>query len=206
MTDDLANDVHEEDDQPPGLADRLDDVLRRFGMHTVLVLATIATTGSLFFSEVKHYLPCPLCWYQRGLMYPMIAVATAAILMRNVRLALVTLAMSVGGMAIASYHYALEKTQWFDALDTCKGGVPCTTPWINAFGFITIPFLSLTAFTLIALVSSSAWRNRDEVAEALDDGSANALTTVGVLVVVGLVLGLLVGYVFSHPALQPRYT
>ncbi|MDP9212231.1 MAG: disulfide bond formation protein B, partial [bacterium] len=27
--------------------------------------ALVATSGSLYFSEVAGYLPCMLCWYQR---------------------------------------------------------------------------------------------------------------------------------------------
>ncbi|KAA0806277.1 disulfide bond formation protein B, partial [Bacillus sp. AY2-1] len=30
----------------------------------------IATIGSLYFSEIKGFIPCELCWYQRIFMYP----------------------------------------------------------------------------------------------------------------------------------------
>lgn len=33
-------------------------------------VSIIATFGSLYFSEVKHYEPCDLCWLQRIFMYP----------------------------------------------------------------------------------------------------------------------------------------
>ena len=36
--------------------------------------AVIATTGSLYFSEVMHLSPCTLCWYQRLMMYPLVFV------------------------------------------------------------------------------------------------------------------------------------
>lgn len=196
---------HDDADEPLALADKLDDALRTGGLAAVLVLATTAMTGSLYFSEVKHYLPCILCWYQRGLMYPMVAVAAVAILRRAPRAALLTLAMSLAGMAVATYHYLLEKTDWFDAFETCKGGVPCTTPWINALGFITIPCLSLTAFTLVALASLSAWRRRDEMIESWHDPSATSIMRVVALLVAGIVLGIVVAIVFSHPALQPHY-
>ncbi|HEV3362566.1 MAG TPA: disulfide bond formation protein B, partial [Acidimicrobiia bacterium] len=29
------------------------------------VVAAVATAGSLYYSEVAHFPPCPLCWYQR---------------------------------------------------------------------------------------------------------------------------------------------
>ena len=33
-------------------------------------VALIAMCGSLYYSEVVHFVPCSLCWYQRIAMYP----------------------------------------------------------------------------------------------------------------------------------------
>ena len=38
------------------------------------LVATVATLGSLFFSEVMEFVPCVLCWYQRILMYPLVII------------------------------------------------------------------------------------------------------------------------------------
>jgi len=38
------------------------------------IVATIATLGSLFLSDVMMCQPCVLCWYQRIAMYPLIAI------------------------------------------------------------------------------------------------------------------------------------
>jgi hypothetical protein len=35
--------------------------------------------------------------------------------------------------------------------------VPCNTDYINWLGFITIPFLALTAFTLITVILAGTW-------------------------------------------------
>ena len=32
--------------------------------------SVIAMFGSLYFSEIRQYEPCELCWYQRIVMYP----------------------------------------------------------------------------------------------------------------------------------------
>ena len=37
-----------------------------------LAVAAVATAGSLYFSEVAHFTPCRLCWYQRFCMYPLV--------------------------------------------------------------------------------------------------------------------------------------
>lgn len=38
------------------------------------VVSLTATSGSLFLSEVWHFIPCELCWYQRIFMYPLVIV------------------------------------------------------------------------------------------------------------------------------------
>ena len=44
------------------------------GFSIAWVIATVATFGSLYFSEIMGYMPCNLCWYQRILMYPLVIV------------------------------------------------------------------------------------------------------------------------------------
>lgn len=116
-------------------------------------VALFATAGSLYFSEIRGYTPCTLCWVQRIFMYPLIIVLGVAIVQKNVRIAATTLALSVIGGAISLYHYGLQKLSFLsDAAPAC-GQVPCTGQYINYLGFITIPFLALTAFMLIAGMS-----------------------------------------------------
>ena len=60
------------------------------------VVALIATLGSLFYSQIAHYVPCELCWYQRIAMYPMALLLAIAALRRDsgVRRYLIPLAVS----------------------------------------------------------------------------------------------------------------
>jgi hypothetical protein len=37
-------------------------------------VAIVATLGSLFMSEIAGFIPCRLCWVQRGFMYPLALV------------------------------------------------------------------------------------------------------------------------------------
>ncbi len=109
--------------------------------------------GSLYFSEVRHYLPCNLCWYQRIMMYPLVGILLVGLLRQDNNLPYYVLPFSLLGQAIATYHYLLEKTTIFPAPTTCQVGIPCTTAWINWFGFITIPFLAMLAFFIITVMA-----------------------------------------------------
>lgn len=111
--------------------------------------AVIATLGSLFFSEVMKFPPCVLCWYQRICMYPLVFILAAGILAKDKRLPIYTLPLSITGLVIAIYHNLLYYKLIPESIKPCQLGISCTTKYIEWFGFVTIPFLSLVAFTVI---------------------------------------------------------
>ncbi len=117
------------------------------------VVSLTATIGSLFFSEIRGYEPCELCWIQRIFMYPLVLILGVAYVQKNARIAVTTAIFSVIGGAISLYHYGLQKVSFLSENAPACGRVSCTGEYINIFGFITIPFLALTAFVLIAITS-----------------------------------------------------
>lgn len=115
-------------------------------------LATItATLGSLFFSEVMHFIPCTLCWYQRIFMYPLTIVLGIAFYRNDGFIYKYVLPFSIIGMIISGYHYGLQKIPFLKQFEMCVSGVPCSGHYINWLGFITIPLLAFTAFTIITI-------------------------------------------------------
>ena len=119
----------------------------------IWLTSLVATLGSFYFSEIRQYEPCELCWYQRILMYPILILTTVAYIQKNVRIAVTTAVFSCIGGAISLYHYGIQKLDFLTETAPACGRVPCTGQYINWFGFITIPFLALTAFILIAITS-----------------------------------------------------
>jgi hypothetical protein len=118
------------------------------------VVATVATAGSLYFSEAAGFLPCPLCWWQRIFMYPLVVLLGAAVLDRasrtgtQRRLLAYVLPLPALGLLTAVYHVYIEHVP--DAQSPfCTVGVPCTIRWFTEFGYVTLPMLSLTAFAAI---------------------------------------------------------
>lgn len=123
------------------------------GLLGIFGLALVATLGSLYFSEIRGYEPCELCWYQRILMYPIVLISGIAIYQKNARIALTTLVFSSIGALTSGYHYAIQKIDFFGERAPACGVVSCTGEYINYLGFITIPFLALVAFIGIATIS-----------------------------------------------------
>jgi len=128
--------------------------LQQYGLYFAWLFAIIATGGSLYFSEVRHFIPCDLCWFQRILMYPLVIFLGIASYRHERGIAQYILPATVLGWLIAFYHYVMVERKLLGDVESplCRPYAPCDAKWIEWFGFITIPFLSLTAFTLIAIL------------------------------------------------------
>ena len=138
----------------PGLAvlNGVREAAQEHAARFTLLLAGTAMIGSLYFSEVAHYSPCKLCWYQRVCMYAIAIVSVVAVVRRERRtVAPYVLTLSLVGLAVSVYHYLVE---WFPQMESnvCSLDVPCTTIWFRKFGFLTLPAMAGVAFTGCALV------------------------------------------------------
>jgi len=116
------------------------------------LIASASTLGALFFGEVMKLPPCSLCWYQRVFMFPMALILPFALFPfdRNVVRAVLPLA-GIGGL-LASAHVLLVAGIIPERIAPCQQGVPCSETVIEWFGFVTIPLLSLVAFTAIGVL------------------------------------------------------
>jgi disulfide bond formation protein DsbB len=141
----------------------------------VALVATGATAGSLYYSEVAEFVPCEYCWYQRIAMYPISVISVLALAFRDRGILRYTLAGSIIGLGISVYHVQLQLFP--EQGSSCGLTSPCTAKWVEAFGFVTIPFMAGTAFAIIAAVStvgllagrrSDAHEPQNELVDALD--------------------------------------
>ncbi|SIT90736.1 disulfide oxidoreductase [Edaphobacillus lindanitolerans] len=119
----------------------------------IWTVSLIATAGSLYFSEVKDFIPCEMCWFQRILMYPIVIIGAIAFVRKDFRAAAYTAALSIIGGSVSLYHYGIQKVPFLQSSAPSCGQVSCTGAYINWLGFITIPLLALTAFIIIAVLS-----------------------------------------------------
>lgn len=126
--------------------------IENYALYFAWVVALVATLGSLYFSNIRGFVPCELCWIQRIFMYPLTIVLGIAAFTNDVRMRLYVLPLTIIGGSISLYHYLVQKVPGFANIKPCVQGVPCNVQYINWFGFVTIPFLALTAFTLITIL------------------------------------------------------
>ncbi len=125
------------------------------------LVALTATLGSLYFSEVRQFVPCTLCWYQRILMYPLVVILGVAAWRRDRGAVAYALPLALLGIVVSVYHVLDQKIPGFGFPGACSSGVPCNVAYIDYLGFITIPVLAATAFVLISgLLIVAARRGR----------------------------------------------
>lgn len=127
-----------------------------------LLQAVVSMSGSLFFSEVWHLVPCVLCWYQRITMYPLVAILFVGMLRKDIEVYTYVLPLSLIGFGIATYHVILYygvnwgfHPEW---TGPCVAGVSCTTRYIEWLGFITIPLMSWVAHLVISSLMLLLWK------------------------------------------------
>ena len=123
-----------------------------------------STLGSLYFSEILQFPPCVLCWYQRILMYPLVIIIPIGILKKDQNFPLYVLPLGILGIIVALYHNLLYYNIIAESATPCIQGVSCTTKFIEWFGFVTIPLLSLLSFIIIVicmLVYKQSLRSKD---------------------------------------------
>ena len=117
-----------------------------------LLVATVATAGSLYYSLGLGLYPCELCWYQRILMYPLVVVLGYATLTDWPDVHRVVLPLAIPGLAIALYHSYLQ----LQPAAACSVG-GCGGVQLRVLG-LSIPNQSALAFALIGLGMVLVWR------------------------------------------------
>lgn len=113
------------------------------------LLVTGATLGSLFFSEIMELPPCSLCWYQRIFMFPLPIILLLGLFPFDPKVVRYALPLALGGWAIAVYHTLLHTGVIPESAAPCAQGVSCTSSYLELFGFVSIPLLSLLGFSTV---------------------------------------------------------
>ncbi|MBU0480709.1 MAG: disulfide bond formation protein B [Proteobacteria bacterium] len=113
------------------------------------LLAAVSTLGSLFFSSVMEFAPCVLCWYQRIFLFPLVIILARGLFPFDTNVVKYALPLSIAGFLTAIYHNLLFAGIIPEKIQPCSQGVSCTEEYIDLFGFLSIPMLSLLSFSII---------------------------------------------------------
>lgn len=131
----------------------------RLLLAAAFVVSLVASVWSISLSGIGPtgwsgfgLFPCELCWYQRILMYPLPILLGVGLARRDPAVGWYALPLAIAGILVASYHVVLQAAPSLETGQCLVGS--CTFVDRTFFG-LTIPKLSLIAFTLVAALS--AW-------------------------------------------------
>ena len=113
------------------------------------LVSIVATGSAVFIGEVMGMTPCVLCWYQRSFMFPLLFIFTVGLFPFDARCARYALPIAITGWGFALYHCLLYLGFIPKSMQPCTQGVSCADVKLELFSFVTIPLLSLLAFTLV---------------------------------------------------------
>lgn len=114
-------------------------------------VAAVATVGSLIYSEVIHFVPCRLCWFQRIAMYPLAVILLVGAIRRESVVKFYALPLALIGLAVSIYH---NLVQFFPSMEggSCDPLNPCSARSIAVFGFMDLPFMAGAGFIVISVL------------------------------------------------------
>lgn len=139
-----------------GVRDRVRAAVGPSAVALAALVATTCTLGSLYLSEVAHFPPCRLCWYQRIAMYPLVVVLGVAAARRDLGARLSAAILASIGACISVWHLAIERYPDLSTGSSCDPTNPCSIKWVEEFGYLTIPGMALSGFALILVLLASA--------------------------------------------------
>jgi disulfide bond formation protein DsbB len=140
------------------------------------LVAATATFGSLYFSEIAHFTPCRLCWFQRIAMYPLSVVLLVGAIRRDRAVRWYVAPLATIGLLIASYHTLIEWKPVFDTGACEATGPACTDVWFRQFGWVSIATMSIVGFLTILLLLFVNFSRRGDTLSPVDDNEIAELS------------------------------
>jgi hypothetical protein len=123
------------------------DDLGSVALWMAWIVAMVTTLGSLYYSQVADFVPCELCWFQRICMYPLSLILLIAAIRRDRGIWIYVAPLAVVGAAISIYHTQLQAFP--EQASFCSTTTPCTVRYVWKFGFVSLPFMALSAFAFV---------------------------------------------------------
>jgi disulfide bond formation protein DsbB len=117
-----------------------------------LAVAVSAVFGSLFYSEIIGFVPCPLCWWQRIFLFPLPVILAVSLWKKDSAVFKYIVPLAILGTMVALYHSYFELGGSSLLPCTAEGGA-CSRVYVKEFGYITIPTMSLTSFAFVLVIS-----------------------------------------------------
>ncbi|MFB6190034.1 MAG: disulfide oxidoreductase [Candidatus Nanohaloarchaea archaeon] len=133
--------------------DELEALLKERYRELIFLQALVATSGSLYMSNILGWTPCRLCWFQRIAVYPLVVLAGASVVLGKTDVEDYVMPLAMLGIPVSVYHYMVQRVSQFHSAGCSVFSVSCSTEYTFYFGYINIPMMALTALVTILVLS-----------------------------------------------------
>jgi disulfide bond formation protein DsbB len=119
----------------------------------------------LVYSEIIHFLPCYLCWWQRVFMFPLVLMFGVALWDKDRKVIRYALPLLCAGTLVSIYHNFFYYFGENGNLPCDASGVSCYQHIVSEFGgYISIPMMALSAFfALLTLLAIAHFYGKNRV-------------------------------------------
>jgi len=123
------------------------DYIDRHFLVLSFFISLFASVFSFIYSEIVHFLPCYLCWWQRVFLFPTFFLFGTAFFSKDRKVIKYAAPLLSVGIFISLYHNFFYYFGETSTLPCDASGVSCYQRLVSEFGgYISIPMMSLTSF------------------------------------------------------------
>ncbi|HSX13525.1 MAG TPA: disulfide bond formation protein B [Chlamydiales bacterium] len=119
--------------------------LRKNGLYFAWVIALIGLCVSLIYGEIFGNSPCPLCWYQRTFLFPLVILLGIAVYRGETMIVVYAIPLAILGSFFSIVHILQPYVSFIQKAHICRMGVPCSTEGFHGI----FSFISLIGFVLM---------------------------------------------------------
>lgn len=144
---------------------RVKNLIYNFVNKYILELLFVVSVGSLIaslgYSNIMNFPPCELCWIQRIFLYPQTIFSFIGIIKKDKNIVSYLLPLSILGAIVSFYHSLVQWGLGGSLLGCTSTGGECAKVYVLEYGYITIPFMALTAFIYLIAISLIYYKSKD---------------------------------------------
>ena len=126
------------------------------------LIAMFSSIFPLVYSEIIHFVPCALCWWQRVFMFPVFFLFTVALWDKDRKVIRYAAPLLSAGFLVSAYQNFFYYFGETSSAPCDASGVSCYQHLVSEFGgYISIPMMALSAFfALLTLLAVAHFYNK----------------------------------------------
>ncbi len=130
----------------------------RYAHYILVAIFSLSVVVSLIYSDYFGFAPCILCWYQRIAIFGILILLFTEDITKSSLLRKQIFVFAGLGSIVALIHVTLELFPNAN-LEVCgTDGVSCSIQYVQEFGYVTVPVMSLAALLSAIIITFVAKR------------------------------------------------